>query len=340
MHTYLRAFKLYPYPFIMQYAILSFSAPLTLLLPTLPIKEWPVMLYSLIPLILSYLYTFLLNNMKDVLEDSTKGTNPFSTGELSNEDGKRLLSITLFTFILSLIPLMFVSISSIIILLFAIIMGTAYSTGPRLKETIYGPVVASLFHWGPSVYFSVLALDLGSLVISSPIIIVFLAAIALGMYIELEHTLRDLPHDLTARRRTFPLIVGPRATERFMRIMATLYISLGMLFTLAFSQNIYIYAFWLIIAVIYIARPEVPQRVFSMPLYLAVVDTAHPTFLLTIISILLALPEIVFISIIIYYAFEGRLVALPYDIARVHGTLKSRGHGFMRRRFIERILKF
>jgi len=165
----------------------------------------PLTLLYILPLIPAFAGGFILNAICDADKDP-KSKNPVTQGNISIKF--LYVSITLL-YILSilLLLLIYTSLASLVFLLLLLLLAGIYSGFKlRMKESIFGPVVASFgFFVLPSVillaqfnYFS-----FGTVMLLIALFIIYFAH-------EIKHTIIEYDLDLSFDCRTFAVIIGKK----------------------------------------------------------------------------------------------------------------------------------
>jgi 4-hydroxybenzoate polyprenyltransferase len=159
----------------------------------------------LVPFVFAMASGFVYNTICDVEKDP-KEKNPITRGDLSAKHAY----LALFVFLLvAFVLIIFISQSIAVVLLFSFYMGIwfAYSgLRVRLKESVFGPIAASVVLWsGPSLillvafnYFSISAISL----------LFGLFMVYIGH--EIKHTIMDHDSDLAHDCKSFAVILGKK----------------------------------------------------------------------------------------------------------------------------------
>lgn len=185
-------------------------------------------------IVLNYLYTSAVNYISDIEEDSLKPKlgrkwnkmedppNPLveSDSNLKPILNSVVLAYTLLTVIVISLAFMYIPdpIIYIVHMLVLLTVGTLYSIGPRLKESMIGFFIASMLYWYPPVII------MTSLGIYDTIILVYTVTIfLLGLYESIKHTVEHYLIDSGAGKRTFVMIIGRKLARKMTGILGFLF---------------------------------------------------------------------------------------------------------------------
>ena len=178
----------------------------------------------IVPFVFAMASGFIYNTICDAEKDP-KEKNPITRGDLSTKQAFLALSAFL---LVAFFLMIFISQSIAVILLFSVYMCIwfAYSgLGVRLKESIFGPVAASVVLWsGPSL---ILLVAFNYFTLSTISLLFGLFMIYIGH--EIKHTIMDHDSDSTQDCKTFAVILGKKraSTAEYATLIA------GVVFLLA-----------------------------------------------------------------------------------------------------------
>jgi len=221
-----RMTRLYPSPWWSKYAMFSMLLPLGLLIysgdPTIDLAK-------ALPLIavisLGYTSTFLFNSLTDLGEDRFK-PEPLHIGKGGLARAKVLCGSILITEII--LALLVFDRTALVLFLLLQVLSLSYSWGIRFKETFLGPLVGSLFYWGPIPLIAAHIGGIESITIwngpPSALGLYLICMIFMGMDKELSHNLFDYEIDKRAGLRTFGQRAGRRNTMMLVRGFKALYL--------------------------------------------------------------------------------------------------------------------
>ena len=242
--------RLYPGSWWTKYAMFSMIVPLALLFNE---QDHGASLSMVVPLLvilfLGYCYTFVLNYITDVREDSLKENQV-----KIDESGILWLKIVCGVVLLInlIIAISFLSLPGLFLFIGLEVFSTLYSWGPRLKESVVGPIIGSMFYWGPIPLVVIHLRSVEGIGISkafSTTAIVYLVCIFFfGMVKELSHNIFDFEIDRKAGLGTFGQIVGEKRTKNLIIMFKALYVPSFLLFGYFISIPVFIISILFILA--------------------------------------------------------------------------------------------
>lgn len=334
--AYLKALKLYPFPFPAQYAVYGFAVPYAISSRyyTFNLK---VSLALLVALSGVYMFTFLLNTLSDVDADRIKGKNPLFRGELSKKEAIIGLAVLIVLTLVGCGLLYPYSPAASWFIVFGLLAGILYSTGLRLKESIVGPFVASLFHLGPA-FLLLVVLPVSVPVYYYSLIWLFLLSVCIySIFIELDHTVRDYRNDSHAGVHTFAVIYGRERTKFLTDILRFLYIVVSSIILL-----LLLHIWWAILAVsaaavLYISD-RIDLRIFNAAVFLTLLNSCAPGVMLW--ALIISLPEMVWViydtAIALRHIIFTGTAWLIYTFTSSKSTLNEK----LRKKLIKKMLRY
>ena len=208
-----------------------------------------IMIPLLAILFLGYCYTFVLNYITDIREDRLK-ENQVKIDESGILWLKLVCGIVLL--INLIIAISFLSLPGLFLFIALQAFSTLYSWGPRLKESVVGPVIGSMFYWGP---IPLVVTHLGSVEganivkgFSTTALVYLVCIFFFGMVKELSHNIFDFEIDRKAGLGTFGQIVGKKRTKTLIIVFKTLYVPSFLLFGYFISVPFFILSILFILA--------------------------------------------------------------------------------------------
>ena len=277
--------------------------------------------------ILNYYYTSIINYYTDIREDAYKyklekrwnvvmdPANPFV--ELSGEDVNAIRKViyesvvgyALLTAIMTIYMYYYIDGWPILLMHHGILFLVAniYSLRPRLKESIFGVLIASMLYWYPPV------IVMTHLELYEYLYVLYVALIiVLGIGESIKHTLDHYSIDLLAKRRTFAIIVGVKRSKKIYKaLMITFHL-------LLLPLSFYIHPLLLILALFclygYITVEEKVWVSYMIALYLyliTIIVLYHRELWYSTMACALILGLPIFSSINKYREYLSREVYLP-----------------------------
>lgn len=221
-----RMARLYPSPWWSKYAIFSIIVPSALLFhKTNASFDLGRTLPLISVLFLGYTFTFFLNSLTDIKEDRFKPM-PVLTSKAGLKKAKLLCGVIVLIQI-SLAAAIFNPLTFILFLILQV-SSVLYSWGARFKESILGPLIGSMFYWGP---IPLIAVHMGGIntieiwkAFPPSLGLYLICMIFLGMEKELSHNIFDFDVDNKAGVRTFGQIAGKKNTKTLIKIFKCLYL--------------------------------------------------------------------------------------------------------------------
>ena len=218
--------RLYPRSWWTKYAMFSIIVPFALLFNE---RGHSPDLGRMVPLLailfLGYCYTFILNYITDIREDRLKKDH-IMIGQSGILRLKLLCAVVLL--INLIIAITFLTLPVLFLFSALQAFSTLYSWGPRLKESLAGPIIGSMLYWGPIplVVIHMKTLEgIGTLkAFSTASLVYFICIFFFGMVKELSHNIFDFEIDKKAGLRTFGQIAGKKRTKALIYVFKILYV--------------------------------------------------------------------------------------------------------------------
>lgn len=281
----LRMMRLYPRPWWGKYAIFSFIIPAALVFhesgASLPISN---MIELTALLLMGYSSTFLINSLADTREDRHKTL----WRAFTREERRLGILLSIFLVLVSTISAFRVfETPAFIVFLFLQLSSILYSVGPRFKETLAGPVIGSMFCWGPAIMVLLHLRGIELAVSASDISLVFAVYLGLAFFLgldkELSHDLYDYETDRKAGLKTFGQRLGRERTLMLLRASKVVYFLLIVL--LGYMVSLPVLAVALFFVVLGITGQFRVKYFFSvLAIWLLISDRSGPSEILLLLG--------------------------------------------------------
>ncbi len=311
MIGFLRAMRLYPRPWIIDYGPASLGTPLLIYYALNKSLLWPFLIFMLLVLFLLYSLTFTINYITDVKEDALKddlGSNPILKGEVEKKELKSFAVAQ----ILILLIITVISGDPVIMVfsLLGLALGLTYSLGPRFKESRLAPLVAMFFFLGPTLML-IAKIWLLNGQVNSLLSFYAVGLFFFALYYEVQHTLFDYRSDLAAMKKTFAVRTGP---QRAMTVGGiSLSLSLSVYLFVLYSLYPFMVFLLLLSYVMYSSRKGRIMVIYA-PLIIALLLRIETWDIQSIVALTLSLPPL------ILFAYDLSLLGYYYLIKTRDGA--------------------